>query len=78
MPAVAWFTVIVAALVVGITAVGLLRVIFHVRATRATLGQVLGGVTVVAQQTSSVPAVVPSVHASLKPVRDFCKSVMDS
>ena len=78
MPAVAWFTVIVAALIVGITAIGLLRVIFHLRATRATLGQVLGGVTVVAQQTSSVPAVVPSVNASLKPVRDFCESVMNS
>ncbi len=78
MPAVAWFTVIVAALIVGITAVGLLRVIFHLRATRATLGQVLGGVTVVAQQTSSVPDVVPSVNASLKPVRDFCESVMNS
>ncbi len=78
MPAVAWFTIIVAALIVGITAVGLLRVIFHLRATRATLGQVLGGVTVVAQQTSSVPDVVPSVNASLKPVRDFCESVMNS
>ena len=78
MPAVAWFTVIVAALIVGITAIGLLRVLFHLRATRATLGQVLGGVTVVAQQTSSVPAVVPSVNASLKPVRDFCESVMNS
>ena len=78
MPAVAWFTVIVAALIVGITAVGLLRVIFHLRATRATLGQVLGGVTVIAQQTSSVPDVVPSVNASLKPVRDFCESVMNS
>ena len=78
MPAVAWFTIIVAALIVGITAVGLLRVIFHLRATRATLGQVLGGVTVVAQQTSSVPDVVPSVNASLEPVRDFCESVMNS
>ena len=78
MPAVAWFTIVVAALIVGITAVGLLRVIFHLRATRATLGQVLGGVTVVAQQTSSVPDVVPSVNASLKPVRDFCESVMNS
>ena len=29
MPAVAWFTIVVAALIVGITAVGLLRVIFH-------------------------------------------------
>jgi hypothetical protein len=78
MPAVAWFTIVVAALIVGITAVGLLRVIFHLRATRATLGQVLGGVTVVAQQTSTVPDVVPSVNASLKPVRDFCESVMNS
>lgn len=78
MPAVAWFTVIVSALIVGITAVGLLRVIFHLRATRATLGQVLGGVTVVAQQTAGVPDVVPSVNASLKPVRDFCASVMKS
>ena len=78
MPAVAWFTIIVAALIVGITAVGLLRVIFHLRATRATLGQVLGGVTVVAQQTSSVPDVVPSVNGRLKPVRDFCESVMNS
>ena len=77
MSAVAWFTIIVAALIVGITAVGLLRVIFHLRATRATLGQVLGGVTVVAQQTSSVPDVVPSVNGRLKPVRDFCESVMN-
>jgi hypothetical protein len=78
MPAVAWFTIVVAALIVGITAAGLLRVIFHLRATRATLGQVLGGVTVVAQQTSGVPDVVASVNASLQPVRDFCESVMSS
>ena len=78
MPAAAWATLAIAALIIAITAVGLLRVIFHLRATRATLGQVLGGVTVVAQQTSSVPDVVPSVNASLKPVRDFCESVMNS
>jgi hypothetical protein len=78
MPAAAWFTIIVSALIVGITAIGLLRVIFHLRATRATLGLVLGGVQVVAQQTSTVPDVVPSVNASLKPVRDFCESVMNS
>ena len=75
MPAVAWFTIIVAVLIVGITAIGLIRVIFHLRATRATLGQVLGGVTVVAEQTSGVPAVVDSVNASLQPVRDFCEAV---
>ncbi|HEY4461087.1 MAG TPA: hypothetical protein VGN41_00365 [Streptosporangiaceae bacterium] len=78
MPAAAWFTVIVSAVIVAITALGLLRVIFHLRATRATLGQVLGGVQVVAQQTSTVPDVIPSVNASLKPVRDFCESVMNS
>jgi hypothetical protein len=78
MPAAAWFTVIVSAVIVAITALGLLRVIFHLRATRATLGQVLGGVQVIAQQTSTVPDVVPSVNASLKPVRDFCESVMNS
>jgi hypothetical protein len=78
MPAAAWFTIIVSALIVAITAIGLLRVIFHLRATRATLGQVLGGVQVIAQQTSTVPDVVPSLNASLKPVRDFCESVMNS
>lgn len=78
MPAAAWFTVIVSAVIVAITALGLLRVIFHLRATRATLGQVLGGVQVIAQETSTVPDVIPSVNASLKPVRDFCESVMNS
>jgi hypothetical protein len=78
MTAVAWFTIVVAVLIVGITAVGLMRVIFHLRATRATLGQVLGSVTVVAQQTTAVPAVVASVNTSLQPVRDFCESVMNS
>ena len=37
MPAAAWFTLIVAALIIAITAVGLLRVIFHLRAIHATL-----------------------------------------
>ena len=37
MPAAAWFTLIVAALIIAITAVGLLRVIFHLRAIRASL-----------------------------------------
>ena len=37
MPAVAWFTLIVAALIIAITAIGLLRVIFHLRAIQKTL-----------------------------------------
>ena len=31
MPAAAWMTIIVAALIIAVTAIGLLRVIFHLR-----------------------------------------------
>jgi hypothetical protein len=55
--------------------VGLLRVIFHLRAVRATLITTTGGVQAVAQLTSTVPARLTSVNASLKPVRDFCETV---
>ncbi len=75
MPAAAWFTLIVSAVIVAITAVGLLRVIFHLRAIRAALVATTGGVQVVAQQTSTVPDRLTSVNASLKPVRDFCEGV---
>ncbi len=75
MPAAAWVSLIVTALIIGITAVGLVRVIFHLRAIRATLGQVTGGVTAVAELTSPVPDRLTSVNASLKPVRDFCETV---
>ena len=75
MPAAAWFTLIVAALIIAITAIWLLRVIFHLRAILATLRQVTGGVTAVADLTSSVPDRLTSVNASLKPVRDFCETV---
>jgi hypothetical protein len=75
MPAAAWGTLIIAALIIAITAVGLLRVIFHLRAILATLRQVTGGVTAVADLTSTVPDRLTSVNASLKPVRDFCERV---
>jgi hypothetical protein len=75
MPAVAWVTVIISALIIAVTAVALLRVIFHLRAVRATLSQVIGGVEVVADRTSTVPARLTSVNANLKPVRDFCETV---
>ena len=35
--------------------------------------RVIGGVGVVAHQTRTVPEVLPSVNANLKPVRDFCE-----
>jgi hypothetical protein len=75
MGAPAWMTIIVAAVIVAFTALALLRVIFHLRAVRALLGSVIGGVEAVAERTSTVPEALTSVNASLKPVRDFCETV---
>jgi multisubunit Na+/H+ antiporter MnhG subunit len=75
MPAVAWFTLIVAALIIAITAIGLLRVIFHLRAINKTLVATTGGVQAVASLTSTVPERLTSVNANLKPVRDFCETI---
>jgi hypothetical protein len=75
MPLVAWVTVIISVLIIAAAALGLIRVLFHLVAVRRTLGNVVAGVQVVAQQTATVPTVLPSVNANLKPVRDFCESV---
>jgi hypothetical protein len=75
MPAAAWVTLIIAALIIAITAVGLLRVIFHLRAANANLAATTGGVQAVAQLTSTVPERLTSMNDSLKPVRDFCETV---
>ena len=75
MPAAAWFTIAVAGLIIVFTAVGLIRIVFHLRAIRATLGAVTGCVQLVDQLTSTVPARLTSVNANLKPVRDFCEGV---
>jgi hypothetical protein len=75
MPAAAWVTVVLATLIIAAAALGLIRVIFHLRAVNATLGAVVGGVLAVAEKTSTVPTVVPSVNANLRPVRDFCETI---
>jgi len=75
MPAAAWVTLIIAALIIAITAVGLLRVILHLKHVRDTLVAVTGGVQVIAERTSTVPERLTSVNANLKPVRDFCETV---
>lgn len=75
MPLVAWTTLVIAALIIGITAVGLIRVILHLKRIRETLGTVVVGAEVIAHQTRTVPAALTSVNANLKPVRDFCESV---
>lgn len=75
MPAAAVVTLVIATLIIAAAALGLIRVIFHLKAVRQTLGTVIMGVTVVAHQTRTVPEVLPSVNDNLKPVRDFCESV---
>ena len=75
MPAAAWVTVVLATLIIAAAALGLIRVIFHLRAVNTTLGAVVGGVLAVAEKTSTVPTVVPSVNANLQPVRDFCETI---
>jgi hypothetical protein len=75
MPAVAWATVIIAALIIAVAAIGLLRVIIHLKVVHGTLATLIGGVAVVADKTSTVPARLTSVNANLKPVSDFCEGV---
>jgi hypothetical protein len=68
-------TLAASTLIVGVTAVGLIRVIFHLRAINASLATTTGAVRSVADLTSTVPVRLTSVNASLKPVRDFCDTV---
>jgi hypothetical protein len=75
MPAAAIVTLVIAGLIIAAAALGLLRVIFHLAAVLSTLRALTGGLHVVAQKTSTVPTVLPSVNANLKPVRDFCESI---
>ena len=75
MPSAAWMTIAVAGLIVVFTAVGLIRIVLHLRAIRTTLAAVTGGVQAVDQLTSTVPARLTSVNANLEPVADFLRAV---
>lgn len=75
MPAVAWVTLVAATLIIGLTAVALIRVIVHLAATKRTLDTLIGGVESIAERTSTVPARLTSVNATLKPVRDWSEGV---
>jgi hypothetical protein len=68
-------TIAVAGLIIVFTAVGLIRIVLHLMAIRRTLAAVTGGVQVIDQLTSTVPARLTSVNANLKPVRDFCEGI---
>jgi len=75
MRAAAQTTLTASTLIIGITAVGLVRVIFHLRAIQANLTATTGAVQTVADLTSSVPGRLTSVNENLKPVREFCDTV---
>jgi hypothetical protein len=75
MPATARTTLAASALIVGITAVGLIRVIFHLRAIQASLAATTRATQAVADLTSTVPERLTSVNESLRPVREFSDTV---
>jgi hypothetical protein len=75
MRAAAQTTLATSALIIGVTAVGLIRVTFHLRAIRANLVATTGAAQAVAELTSTVPDRLTSVNASLRPVRAFCDTV---
>jgi len=75
METVAWFTVVLAGLIIAAAALGLFRVILHLVAVKRTLENLLAGVDVVADKTSTVPTVLPSINESLRPVREFCDTI---
>lgn len=75
MPTVAIVTLVVATLIIAAAAIGLTRVIFHLRAVVKTLDALDGGVQVIVAKTSTVAPVVGSVNSSLAPVRSFAESI---
>ncbi|MGI9666957.1 MAG: hypothetical protein ACR2N2_07660 [Acidimicrobiia bacterium] len=68
-------TLVLVTLIIAAAALGLIRVIFHLRAVVATLDALQGGVDVIVEKTDTVPTVVPSVNANLEPVRAFAESI---
>jgi hypothetical protein len=75
MPAAAWVTLLLIAVVVAIVAISLLRVISQLKHVSWTLGAVIVGVNAIAYQTRTVPEVLPSVNANLAPVRSMAEQV---
>ncbi len=68
-------TLVLAGLIIAAAALGLIRVIFHLRAVVKTLDTLIGGIDVIVDKTSAVPVVAPSVNENLAPVRDFAESI---
>jgi hypothetical protein len=75
METAAIITLVLATLIIAAAAIGLIRVIFHLRAVVKALDALTGGVDVIVEKTNTVPIVVPSVNASLEPVRAFAETI---
>ncbi|HSF87548.1 MAG TPA: hypothetical protein VLG28_18055 [Acidimicrobiia bacterium] len=75
MEPVAIVTLVLAGLIIAAAALGLLRVIFHLRAVVKTLDTLIGGVDLIVDKTAAVPVVAPSLNESLAPVRAFAESI---
>lgn len=75
MEPVAIVTLVLAGLIIAAAALGLIRVIFHLRAVVKTLDTLIGGVDVIVEKTKPVPLVSSSVNANLAPVRAFAESI---
>lgn len=75
METAAIITLVLVTLIIAAAALGLIRVIFHLRAVVSTLDALIGGVDVIVEKTDPVPGVVGSVNANLEPVRAFADSI---
>ncbi len=75
MPLVAWVTLALAAVIIAVIAIALIRVIVNLRHVAYTLATVVVGGRAIAMQTDAVPGALASVNANLKPVREFTEQI---
>jgi phosphatidylserine synthase len=75
MQTVAVVSLVIFTLIIAAAALGLSRVIMHLRAVAKTLDALDGGVKVIVEKTSTVGSTVDSVNSSLAPVRSFAESI---
>lgn len=68
-------TLVLAGLIIAAAALGLIRVIGHLRAVVKTLDALIGGVGVIVEKTDPVPASVDAVNSMLAPVREFAEGI---
>jgi hypothetical protein len=61
----AWVTLVIATLIIAAAAIGLLRVVLHLRAVHATLGKVVAGAQVIAETGRLVARALVSVGAAI-------------